>query len=97
MGRAGAGTIRIGYTVGAALTEHRLLGHAEAKITGAEGLVLLIIALAGFVWPLAVSVPLGVFLGWLALSLLIRTYMLYFRKDRPANLSAKDENGPAGP
>jgi cardiolipin synthase len=97
MGRAGAGTIRIGYTVGAALTEHRLLGHAEAKITGAAGLILLIIALVGFVWPLAVSIPLGVFLGWLALSLLIRTYKLYSRKKQSADSQDKDQKGPAGP
>jgi len=94
MGRAGAGTIRIGYTVGAALTENRLLGHAEAKITGAAGLVLLVIALAGFVWPLAVSLPLGVFLGWLAVSLLIRTYKLYFRKKREREIPAEKERRP---
>jgi cardiolipin synthase A/B len=81
MGRAGAGTIRIGYTVGAALTEHRFLGHAEAKITGAAGLLSLLIALVGFLWPMVISIPLSIVLGWLAVSLLTRTYKLYFRKE----------------
>jgi len=82
VGRAGAGAIRIGYTVGAALTAHRLLGHAEAKITGAAGLLLLIVSLAGLLWPLSMTVPASVFCGWLSLSLLVRTYKIYFRKNR---------------
>jgi cardiolipin synthase len=95
MGRAGAGTIRIGYTVGAALTEHRLLGHAEAKITGAAGLLLLIIALAGLLWPLSVTIPLSLLCGWLAISLLIRTYKMYFRKKQEREVFGKNERGPS--
>jgi cardiolipin synthase len=95
MGRAGAGTIRVGYTVGAALTEHRLLGHAEARITGVAGLLLSMITLAGLLWPLVVSIPLGIVCGWSALSLLVRTYRIYFRKRRENGLHRKDEKGPS--
>lgn len=77
------------------MTEHRLLGHAEAKITGAVGLLLLFIALAGFAWPLAVSIPLAVFCCWLALSLLIRTHKFYFRKKQVMKVPGKGEKGPA--
>jgi cardiolipin synthase A/B len=95
MGRAGAGTIRVGYTVGAALTEHRLLGLAESKITGVAGLLLFMITLAGLLWPLVVSIPLSIVCGWLALSLLVRTYRIYFRKRRENGLPRKDEKGPS--
>jgi cardiolipin synthase len=80
--------------VGAALTAHRLLGHAEARITGAAGLLLLIIALAGLLWPLSVSIPLSVFCGWLAISLFVRTYKLYFRKNQHRETLPGDEEGP---
>jgi len=94
MGRAGAGTIRIGHTVGAALTQHRLLGHAEAKITGAAGLALLVIAVTGFLWPLVVSIPLAVFFSWVSVSLLIRTHKLYYRKRGREETLGKDKKGP---
>ncbi len=83
--RAGRGTIRIGYTVGAALTEHRLLGHAEAKITAAAGLLLLLIALLSWFWPLVLTIPVSIFCVWLSVSLFIRTGQLYFRKNRQGN------------
>jgi cardiolipin synthase A/B len=94
MGRAGAGTIRVGYSVGAALTEHRVLAHAEARITGVGGIFLIVIALAGFVWPIAVSIPMVVVCGWLAISLLVRTYKLYFRKKDERGISRLDKDGP---
>ena len=75
-GRTGSGALRAGFTIGAALTEHRLLGHAEAKITGVAGILLLILALIGLFFPLAVTIPLGIFCGWISLTLLIRTYRL---------------------
>jgi cardiolipin synthase len=90
MGRAGAGTIRVSHTVGAALTEHRLLGHAEAKITGAAGLLFIIIALAGFLWPLSLTVPISIFSAWLATSLLIRTYKLIVGKKQKDEISQQD-------
>lgn len=40
------------------MTEQRILGHAEARITGVAGLLLVMITLRGLLWPLAVSIPL---------------------------------------
>ncbi len=94
-GLSGAGTIRIGYTVGAALTEHRLLGHAEARITGIAGVLSLLIALAGLMWPMAVSIPLTVLCGWLAISLLVRTRKLYSRKNEGQEISCPKDKGPS--
>ena len=45
VGRAGIRAIRLGGTVGAAITNHRLLGAAEAQITGMAGLLLLFVTL----------------------------------------------------
>ena len=76
VGRAGAGAIRLGNTLGAAITNHRILGPAEARITGIGGLLLLGLALIGIFLPRGLSVPLAVICGWLAVSFLIRTYKL---------------------
>ncbi len=82
LGRAGAGTLRIGYSVGAALTEHRVLGHAEARITAAAGLLFLCIALVGVLWPLWLIVPISLLCGWLSLALLVRSVKMVLRNRR---------------
>jgi cardiolipin synthase len=87
VGRAGAGAIRLGNTLGAAITNHRILGPAEARITGIGGLLLLILALIGIFLPRGLSIPLAVICGWLAVSFLIRTYKLA----REAKKKEKDE------
>ena len=80
MRRTGAGTMRLSHTVGAALTNHRLLGHAEAKISAIAGLLLLIFALTAFFWPSLVTITLSIFSGWLAISLLSGSYKSYVKK-----------------
>ena len=80
LGRAGAGTLRIGYSVGAALTEHRDLGHAEARVTAAAGLLFLCMALAGLLRPLWLIAPLSLFCAWLSVALFVRTFKLILRK-----------------
>lgn len=80
LGRAGTGTLRIGYSVGAALTEHRELGHAEARVTAAAGLLFLCLALAGLLRPRWLIAPLSLFCAWLSVALFVRTYKLIFRK-----------------
>jgi cardiolipin synthase A/B len=89
VGRAGAGAIRIGSTLGAAITGHRILGPAEARITAAGGLLLLLLALIGIFAPRVLSLPLAVVFGWLAVSFLIRTCRLIRRREE----KGKDETG----
>ncbi len=84
--RAGASVIRLSNTVGAAITNHRLLGPAEARVTGIGAVLLLLFALTSILLPRAVTIPIAVLSSWLSLSLLIRTYRLLHKK--------KKEDGP---
>ena len=74
--RAAASALRIGHTVGAALTNRRILGPAEAGVTAKIGFILLVLAVLGVMWPEAVAVPVGVIAGWIGLSLLVKAYRL---------------------
>jgi cardiolipin synthase A/B len=85
--RAGASAVRLSNIVGAAITNHRLLGPAEARITGIGGLLLLLFALTSVLLPRAVTIPIALLSGWLGLSLLIRTHRLFQKK-------RKEEDGP---
>jgi cardiolipin synthase len=74
--RAAAGAVRIGYSIGAAVTTRRALGTAEAGLAGRAGLLLLLLAVATLVFPLVTAVPLAVLSGWVGLSLLARAWRL---------------------
>jgi cardiolipin synthase len=74
--RAAAGALRLGRTVGAALTEQRVLEPAEAGVLVLVGALLLGIAAIALLWPLAVAAPLSLILVWIALALLARAYSL---------------------
>jgi cardiolipin synthase len=74
--RAAAGAIQIGRTVGAAITNRRALGPAEARIMGAAGLLLVAASFVAVMWPRVVSWPLAVFGVWVAVSAFIRAFYL---------------------
>ena len=74
--RAAAGALRIGNTVGAAITNHRVLGPAEAGIMALVALAMLGLVTIALLWPLAVALPLSLLGAWIALSLLARAYVL---------------------
>ena len=80
VGRVGASAIRLGNTVGAAMTNRRVLGPAEARIVGTTGLILLLFTVAGLLWPRGVIIPFAVITGWLAISLFIRAYKLHRKR-----------------
>jgi len=75
-GRAAAGALSIGSAVGAALTNRRTLGPAEAKLLGYVGLVLLGIALVGVLWPRVLAVPIAIIAAWFAATALARAFRL---------------------
>jgi cardiolipin synthase len=75
-GRAAAGVLRIGNAVGAAITNHRVLGPAEARIMFSVSWLLLLLAVVAILWPRVLAVPIAVLGGWMAISLLIRAYRL---------------------
>jgi cardiolipin synthase len=74
--RAAAGALRIGNTVGAAITNHRVLGPAEAGIMALVALVLLVLVAIAVLWPLAVAAPLALLGVWIAVSLLVQAVRL---------------------
>lgn len=75
--RAGAGAIRIGSAVSAAITNRRVLGSGEAKTTLIVASILAAVSVVGLLWPRWITVPLA-FLGlWFAVSLLVRSYKIH--------------------
>jgi cardiolipin synthase len=76
-GRAAAGALSIGSAVGAAMTNHRVLGPAEARVLVMAALFLLTVAGLGLVWPWLLAVPFGVLAGWLGITLLVRALRLF--------------------
>ncbi len=75
--RAAAGAIQIGRTVSAAITNHRPLGPAEARIMGSAGALLLAASIIAALWPRVVSWPLAVIGVWVAISAFIRAFHLH--------------------
>ncbi|SEL09074.1 phospholipase D-like domain-containing protein [Nitrosovibrio tenuis] len=76
-GRLTAGAIRVGNTVGAAITSRLVLGAAEAKIMLFGGAVLLSLAVLSLVQPLLTVIPFSLIAGWIGVSLLIKAYHLH--------------------
>jgi cardiolipin synthase A/B len=78
--RAAAGVIRISNAVGAAMTNRRRLGPAEAVIMLWSAAILAGVSVLAFVWPKAIAYPLVVFSMWLAVSLFARGVKLRRRR-----------------
>lgn len=70
--RAAAGALRLGNTVGAAITNRRVLGPAEAGTMTGVAIALLALAVITIAWPLVVAVPLALIAGWVGISFLAR-------------------------
>jgi cardiolipin synthase len=75
--RLTAGAIRVGNTVGAAITSRLVLGAAEAKIMLFGGGMLLGMALLALLQPLLMVIPFSLLAGWIGVSLLIKAYQLH--------------------
>lgn len=75
-GRLAAGAVGLGSAVSAALTNHRALGPAEARVMAAgAGLLLALAAVAVFV-PRLLTVPIAVLAAWVGVTLLVRAWRL---------------------
>ncbi len=75
-GRLAAGAVGLGSAVSAAITNHRALGPAEAKVMAAGGVLLLALAVAALVVPHLITVPLAILAAWIATTLLVRAVRL---------------------
>jgi cardiolipin synthase len=78
--RAAAGAMGIGNAVSAAITNHRALGPAEARVMANVGLLLLPIAVVAWLWPRSVAVPVAVITTWVGITLLLKAWKL--RRER---------------
>ncbi len=74
---AAAGAIRMGRTLGAALTARREVGPAEAISLFWSSLIFLGFGLLAFLEPKAIAVPFGVLAVWFAVAGLFRAWRLY--------------------
>jgi cardiolipin synthase len=86
--RVAAGSLGIGNTVGAAITNRRALGPAEAGILGVTGAVLLLVAVIAIFFPRLIAIPvtlLGLIVG---ISLVVRAWKLH-RRTRTDHLQQK--------
>jgi len=85
-GRAAAGALRIANTMGAALTDRRVLGDTETGALLSVTLLLTALAIIAVLWPAVIAWPLAVITAWLALNTGIRTWRLrrrHIRRMRP--------------
>lgn len=74
--RAAAGALRLGRSVGAALTQTRVLAPAEARPVAAMAAVMLVIAALALWWPHFVAIPFALIVAWISIALLLRAHSL---------------------
>lgn len=75
--RLTAGALRVGNTVGAAITSRLVLGAAEAKIMFFGGVTLLALTVIALLEPLLMVIPFSLLAGWIGISLLIQAHRLH--------------------
>jgi len=90
VGRVGVGAIRIGNAVGAAITNRRVLGPAEIRITLTGGITLLTLAVLSIIIPRLITVPITVISGWFGIALLAKTWRLCRRRRKEMEKNTAD-------
>jgi cardiolipin synthase len=81
-GRAAAGALRIANSMGAALTERRVLGDTESGSLVSAALLLTALAVVAIAWPAVVAWPIGMLAAWFAINTGIRAWFLRQRHRR---------------
>ena len=95
--RAAAGALRLGRTVGAALSEQRVLATAEAKIVVIVAVIALLLAICTVMWPWVAAAPMAVLLAWASLVLFTRAFALRRERQRRGLAKAHLERTPSEP
>jgi len=91
-GRAAAGALRIANTVGAALTDRRVLGDTTTGPLMIGTVALIVVAVVAVLWPAVIGWPLAVVAAWFALNFGIRAWRLRRRlRQRAAELDDSPE------
>ena len=93
-GRAAAGAVSVGSALGAALTNRRALGPAEAGLLGTMALLVFGIAVVAALWPRAIAWPLAVVGAWLAISWLLKSLSLWRGVRRGPEIDVAPHPGP---
>jgi len=83
-GRAAAGALRIANSVGAALTDRRVLDDTSISPLVIGTLALVVLAVVAILWPAVLGWPLGVMAAWFALNFGIRAWRLRRRQKQRA-------------
>ncbi len=83
VGRAAAGAVRIGYAVGAAFTDRRILEPMEGRLMAAAGGCFLLLAALFVFQPHILVYPMSLFLIWMGGVLLFKSHRLRKRRNRP--------------
>lgn len=81
---AAVGVIGVGSTVGAAITNHRLLGPAEARVLATAAMLFLGVAVSVVLWPWLSAVPIALASVWIASSLVLKAWKLHRIGRRPS-------------
>ncbi|MGQ0712761.1 MAG: phospholipase D-like domain-containing protein [Gemmatimonadaceae bacterium] len=79
-GRIAAGAVRLGNTASAIITEHRVLGPAEARVAAMLGGACVLLAIVALLWPAVVAIPLGLLVAWIGGAMITKAHAL--RKKR---------------
>jgi len=74
--RAAAGALSVGAAVGAAFTNRRVLGPAEANVLARVAVVLFVLAAVAIVWPRIVAFPIALVAAWLGVVMLLKARRL---------------------
>jgi cardiolipin synthase len=93
---AAAGAIRLGRTLGAAITKRREVGAAEAYNLFWSSLIFLGVGLLALKYPKAIAMPLGVLAVWFAVAGLFQAWRLYHRDTREP-VESKEDVVPVAP
>jgi cardiolipin synthase len=94
----GAGAVRIGAAVGAALTaKERTLAPVDVRVSLIAGAVLLASALLFVLFPRVLAVPVAVLLAWFAAALLYRGYREHRRERRAVRRLMTTSTAPIPP
>jgi cardiolipin synthase len=93
---AAAGAIRLGRTLGAAITKRREVGAAEAYNLFWSSLIFLGVGLLALKYPKSIAMPLGVLAVWFAVSGLFQAWRLY-RRDTSEPVDSKEDTAAVAP
>ena len=81
--RAAAGAVSVGSALGAALTNRRTLGPAEAGLLFLVSGIVMTIGVIAALWPRVLAWPLALLCAWLGVAWIVKAIMLRRRTQRP--------------